>query len=121
MPVLAASARVADVPVYFYGVGTAKARNTVTVRPQVDGRIVGLHFKEGQDIKRGEILAKIDPATYQAQFDQALAKKALDEVQLANAQRDLERYNSFDGAIRRTKNDRYPARAGGPAQRAAQG
>lgn len=60
VPVLAASARVADVPVYFYGVGTAKARNTVTVRPQVDGRILSLHFKEGQDIKRGETLAKID-------------------------------------------------------------
>ncbi|MFZ0851315.1 MAG: efflux RND transporter periplasmic adaptor subunit [Hyphomicrobiaceae bacterium] len=95
VPVLAASARVADVPVYFYGVGTAKARNTVTVRPQVDGRILSLHFKEGQDIKRGETLVKIDPATYQAQLDQALAKKALDEVQLANAQRDLERYNSL--------------------------
>jgi multidrug efflux system membrane fusion protein len=95
VPVLAAPARIADVPVYFYGVGTAKARNTVTVRPQVDGRILSVNFKEGQDVKRGDLLAKIDPATYQAQLDQALAKKALDEVQLANAQRDLERYTSL--------------------------
>jgi multidrug efflux system membrane fusion protein len=95
VPVLVTAARVADVPVYFYGVGTAKARNTVTVRPQVDGRILSLNFKEGQDVKRGNLLAKIDPATYQAQLDQAVAKKALDEVQLANAQRDLERYNSL--------------------------
>jgi membrane fusion protein, multidrug efflux system len=95
VPVLAAAARIADVPVYFYGVGTVRARNTVTVRPQVDGRILGLHFKEGQDVKRGDLLAKIDPATYQAQLDQALAKKALDEVQLANAQRDLERYSNL--------------------------
>jgi len=95
VPVLAVPARIADVPVYFYGVGTAKARNTVTVRPQVDGRILSLNFKEGQDVKRGDVLAKIDPATYQAQLDQAVAKKALDAVQLANAERDLERYNSL--------------------------
>jgi multidrug efflux system membrane fusion protein len=95
VPVLAVPARIADVPVYFYGVGTAKARNLVTVRPQVDGRILSLDFKEGQDVKRGDVLAKIDPATYQAQLDQALAKKALDAVQLANAQRDLERYSSL--------------------------
>ena len=81
------------------GVGTAKARNTVTVRPQVDGRILSLNFKEGQDVKRGDVLAKIDPATYQAQLDQAVAKKALDEVQLANARRDLERYAKLGGNV----------------------
>jgi membrane fusion protein, multidrug efflux system len=99
VPVLAASARVADVPVYFDGVGTARARNMVTVRPQVDGRIVSVNFKEGQDVKRGDVLARIDPASYQAQLDQAIAKKALDEVQLANARRDLERYTKLGGNI----------------------
>ena len=93
VPVIDAPARIADVPVYLNGVGTAKARNTVTVRPQVDGRILSINFKEGQDVKRGDVLAKIDPATYQAQLDQAVAKKALDEAQLANAKRDLERYS----------------------------
>ena len=92
VPVVDAPARVADVPVYLNGVGTAKARNTVTVRAQVDGRIMSLKFKDGQDVKRGDVLALIDPATYQAQLEQAIAKKALDEAQLANAQRDLERY-----------------------------
>ena len=92
VPVFDAAARIADVPVFLSGVGTAKARNTVTVRAQVDGRIVSINFKEGQEVKRGDVLAKIDPATYQAQLDQAIAKKALDEAQLANAQRDLERY-----------------------------
>ena len=99
VPVLAASARVADVPVYFDGVGTARARNMVTVRPQVDGRIISVNFKEGQDVKRGDVLARIDPASYQAQLDQAIAKKALDEVQLANARRDLERYTKLGGNI----------------------
>ena len=99
VPVIDAPARVADVPVHLNGVGTAKARNTVTVRPQVDGRIIAIKFREGQDVKRGDVLALIDPATYQAQLDQALAKKALDEAQLANAQRDLERYTSLGGNV----------------------
>jgi membrane fusion protein, multidrug efflux system len=99
VPVLAAPARIADMPVYLSGVGTAKARNLVTVRPQVDGRILSLNFKEGQDVKRGDVLAKIDPATYQAQLDQAIAKKALDQVQLDNAKRDLERYNTLGGNV----------------------
>ena len=92
VPVVDAPARIADVPVYLNGVGTAKARNTVTVRPQVDGKILSIKFREGQEVKRGDVLALIDPATYQAQLDQAKAKKALDEAQLANAQRDLARY-----------------------------
>jgi multidrug efflux system membrane fusion protein len=92
VPVLAATAEAADVPVYLDGVGTTKALNTVTVRPQVDGKIISINFKEGQDVERGDVLAQIDPATYQAQLDQAVAKKAQDEAQLANARIDLERY-----------------------------
>src|SRR5258708_6976143 len=92
VPIIDAPARIADVPVYLNGVGTTKARNTVTVRSQVDGKILSIKFKEGQDVKRGDVLAIVDPATYQAQLDQAVAKKALDEAQLSNAQRDLDRY-----------------------------
>lgn len=99
VPVTAAPARIADVPIYLDGVGTAKARNTVTVRPQVDGRILSIDFKEGQEVERGDVLAKIDPSTYQAQLDQAAAKKALDEVQLENARKDLERYTQLGGNV----------------------
>jgi membrane fusion protein, multidrug efflux system len=99
VPVAVAQARIADVPLYLEGVGTAKARNMVTVRAQIDGRIMSINFKEGQDVKKGDVLAKIDPATYQAQLDQAVAKKALDQSQLANAQRDLDRYASLTGNI----------------------
>src|SRR6188474_3939944 len=70
VPVIAAAARRADVPVYLDGVGTTKALNTVTVRPQVDGKLISVAFKEGQDVKRGFVLARIDPVTYQAQLDQ---------------------------------------------------
>src|SRR5262245_45497028 len=92
VPILVADARVSDVPVYLDGVGTAKALNTVTVRSQVDGRIIDIYFTEGQDVPKGYVLAKIDPATYQAAFDQTVAKKAQDEAQLANARLDLDRY-----------------------------
>ena len=99
VPVVASEAKLANVPVWLEGVGSAKARNLVTVRPQVDGKILSIHFKEGQDVKEGDLLAKIDPVTYKAQLDQAIAKKALDESQLANARRDLERYNQLSSNV----------------------
>jgi multidrug efflux system membrane fusion protein len=95
VPVIAAAAKHADVPVYIDGVGTTKALNTVTVRPQVDGKLISVLFKEGQEVKRGEVLARIDPTTFQALYDQAVAKKAQDEATLANARIDLERYNNL--------------------------
>jgi multidrug efflux system membrane fusion protein len=92
VPVIATPAKLADVPVYLDGVGTAKALNTVTVRSQVDGKLIKISFTEGQDVDKGYVLAKIDPVTYQAAYDQTVAKKAQDEAQLANARLDLERY-----------------------------
>src|SRR5262245_44530227 len=92
VPVLATAARSQDVPVYLDGVGTARALNTVTVRSQVDGKIIAISFVEGQDVPQGFVLAKIDPTTYQAQYDQAVANKAKDEAQLANARVDFDRY-----------------------------
>src|SRR3954464_3771959 len=91
-PVLVASAKAADVPVYLDAVGNTKALNTVTVRPQVGGQIVKIAFQEGQDVKKGFVLAEIDPRTYQAQLDQAIAKKAQDEATPAKPRIDLERY-----------------------------
>ena len=93
VPTLAAMARTADVPVYLDGVGTIRALNTVTVRPQVDGKLLRINFREGQDVDRGYVLAEIDDTLYKAQYDQAVAKKAQDEAQLENARRDLERYS----------------------------
>ena len=90
--VLAEPARVADVPVILEAVGTAQALNTVTVRSQVDGRLLELAFREGQDVKKGDVLARIDPTIYRAQFDQAVARKAQNEANLANSRLDLERY-----------------------------
>ena len=71
MPVLAAMPQQKDVPVYLDGVGAVKALNTVTVRAQVDGKLIAIKFKEGQDVQEGDVLAVIDPAIYKAQLDQA--------------------------------------------------
>ncbi len=92
VPVLAAAAKKADVPVWFDGVGSSRALNTVTVRAQVDGKLMRVNFREGQDVDRDFVLAEIEATIYQAQYDQAVAKKAMDEAQLANARLDLERY-----------------------------
>lgn len=92
VPVLAIKAERRDMPIDIDSIGTVQAFNTVTVRSEVDGRLIELSFRDGQDVKAGDILAKIDPTIYQAQYDQTLAKKAQDEAILANAQRDLERY-----------------------------
>ncbi|KIZ39525.1 MULTISPECIES: efflux RND transporter periplasmic adaptor subunit [Rhodopseudomonas] len=95
VPVLAATPKVEDVPVYLDGVGAVRALNNVTVRAQVDGKLMSINFKDGQDVKAGDVLAEIDPAIYQAQYDQAVAKKAQDQAQLANAKIDLARYQQL--------------------------
>ncbi len=95
VPVLAAIPRVQDVPVYLDGVGAVRALNTVTVRSQVDGKLVSVNFIEGQDVKKGDVLGEIDPVIYKAQLDQAVAKKAQDEALLANQRLDLIRYQQL--------------------------
>lgn len=99
VPVIGATAKLADVPIYLDGVGTARALNTVTVRPQVEGKLVKIHFREGQSVKKGDLLAEIDPTTYKAALDQAVAKRALTQTQLDNAKRDSERYAKIPGVI----------------------
>jgi multidrug efflux system membrane fusion protein len=95
VPVLAATPRIQDVPVYLEGVGSVRALNNVLVRAQVDGKLILVNFTEGQDVKKGDILGEIDPAIYKAQYDQAVAKKAQDEAQLANMRLDLTRYQQL--------------------------
>ena len=80
VPVVAEKVSTANVPVYLNGVGTVQAFNTATVRTQVSGRLIDVPYTEGQDVKEGDILAKVDPSLYQAAYDQAVAQKAKDEV-----------------------------------------
>ncbi len=95
IPVVVAAAQRRDVPVWLDGLGTVQASATVTVKPQADGNLVEVRFHEGQDVRAGDVLARIDPRTYQAALDQAAAKKAQDQANLANARVDLARYTKL--------------------------
>ncbi len=82
----------ADVPVYLQGLGTVQAYYTVTVTARVDGELQKIAFTEGQSVKKGDLLAQIDPRPNQAAYQQAIAVKAKDAALLENAKRDVERY-----------------------------
>lgn len=84
-----------DVPVYLTGLGTVQALFTVAIHSQVDGKLQDVFFKEGQRVKKGELLAKIDPRLYQAALDQAKARKAMDEATLTAAEKDLARFRTL--------------------------
>jgi multidrug efflux system membrane fusion protein len=91
VPVVPGLVEQKDVPIYLDGLGTVQAFNTVTVRTRVDGQIQRIAFVEGQDVHVGDLLAQIDPAPFQTQLDQNIAKKAQDEAQLTVARLTLER------------------------------
>ena len=82
----------ADVPLYLEGLGTVQAFYTVTVNSRVDGQIEKIAFKEGQEVKQGELLAQIDPRPFAAALGVAVATRDKDRAQLENAHRDMERY-----------------------------
>jgi len=91
IPVSVAEATVRDVPIYYDALGTVQALNTVAIRAQVTGQLVSIDFRQGQEVRQGDVLAKIDPAPLKAVLDQAIAKKSEDEAQLVDAEKDLER------------------------------
>jgi membrane fusion protein, multidrug efflux system len=95
IPVLMAAAGQQDVPIYYGALGTVMALNTVSIRAQVTGQLVSIDFRQGQDVKKGDVLAKIDPAPFKAALDQAVAKKAQDQALLIDAQKDLERFKTL--------------------------
>lgn len=95
IPVVVAAAETRDVPIYLDGLGTVQASALVTVKPMVDGKLIEVLFKEGQDVEAGDVLARIDPRSFQAALDQAVAKKRQDEANLANARIDLARYQKL--------------------------
>jgi len=98
VPVTAGTVAAQDVPVFLNGIGTVQAYNMVAIKSRVDGQIVKIDFKEGQDVKEGEPLLQIDPRPFQAALEQAQANKQKDEAQLVGAQLDLDRYEKLIGS-----------------------
>ena len=96
VPVLTAKAVARDVPITLEGLGTVTAYKTVNVRTQVDGRLKSVVFREGQEVKAGELLAEIDPRPFQILLHQGQAALGRDQAQLHGAQRNLQRYQSLD-------------------------
>ena len=92
VPVIAATVQKQNFPIVLTGIGNVAALNSATVRSMVTEQIISIDFKDGQVVKKGELLAQLDPSTYQAQLDQAEANLARDQAHLQNAQINLSRY-----------------------------
>lgn len=105
VPVSIAPVQKVDFPVYLTGLGTVQGFNTVQVRTRVDGQIDKIAFTEGQMVKQGDLLVEIDPRPFRAVLDQAKAKRAQDEANLANANLDLQRYTKLGEFATRQQTD----------------
>jgi membrane fusion protein, multidrug efflux system len=114
VPVVVATAQKGDLPVYFNGLGTVTAFNTVTVRSRVDGQIVKINFTEGQTVHQGDALVEIDPRPYEVQLEQAEGQLAKDQAQLRDVNVDYERYQLLfkEGVIPKQQVDTQQAQVG---------
>ena len=102
-----------DVPVYLSGLGAVTAFNTANIKSRIDGQIMKVHVREGQNVKQGELLVEIDARPYQAQLDQMQAQLFRDQAQLRDAQLNLERYTALipSGSIAQQQVDTQKALA----------
>jgi multidrug efflux system membrane fusion protein len=114
VPVVVATGQKGDLPVYFNGIGTVTAFNTVTVRSRVDGQIVKVNFTEGQYVHQGDALIEIDPRPYQVMLEQAEGQLAKDQAQLHDVQVDFERYQLLynEGVVPKQQVDTQQAQVG---------
>jgi membrane fusion protein, multidrug efflux system len=112
--VVVATAQRGDLPVYFSGLGTVTAFNTVTIRSRVDGQLISVAFKEGQFVHAGDLLAQIDPRPFQVQLAQALGQLAKDQAQRKDAEANLERFKLLfkEGVIPQQQLDTQAALVG---------
>jgi multidrug efflux system membrane fusion protein len=114
VPVVVATAQRGDLPVYFEGLGTVTAFNTVTVHSRVDGQITKINFREGQFVHQGDALLEIDARPYQVQLEQAEGQLAKDQAQLRDVQVNYERFQLLfkEGVIPKQQLDTQGAQVG---------
>ena len=114
VPVTVTSAALEDMPVYLTGLGSVTAFNTVNVRSRVDGQLIQVNVREGQEVKKGELLAQIDPRPFQVQLQQAQAQQYRDQAQLRDAQLNYQRFKDLlneSGAMSQQQVDTQKAQA----------
>ena len=99
VPVVTAQVQQHDEPIVLSGIGTVQALNMASIQSQVTGVLEEVHFTEGQTVKKGDVLAKIDPRLYEAALKQAQGQLARDTALHAQAQSDLERYQKLGREI----------------------
>jgi multidrug efflux system membrane fusion protein len=114
VPVVVATAQRGDLPVYFNGLGTVTAFNTVTVRSRVDGQLINVSFTEGQFVHEGALLAEIDPRPFQVQLEQAQGQLAKDQAQRTDAEVNYDRFKLLfkEGVIPQQQLDTQAALVG---------
>ena len=114
LPIVAAPATVRDVPIYLEGLGSVIAYNTVTIKSRVDGELLKVNFREGDEVKKGQVLAEIDPRPFEVQLHQAEATLARDQAQLTDAQVNLQRYEKLfqEGVLAQQQVDTQRATVG---------
>lgn len=95
IPVRVAQVHTGRIDLVLNAIGTVTAFNTVTVMSRVAGELQKIYFTDGQKVKQGELLAQIDPRTFQVQLDQAIGQQKQNQAQLQNARRDLQRYQQL--------------------------
>jgi multidrug efflux system membrane fusion protein len=114
VPVSVATAERRDIPYYLTGLGSVTAYYTVSVKSRVDGELMQVNFKEGQNVQKGDLLALIDPRPYQVALDQAQATQFKDQAALRDARLNYERYKQLlqeSGAMSQQQVDTQQATA----------
>jgi multidrug efflux system membrane fusion protein len=114
VPVAVTTAQIGDLPVFFNGLGSVTALNTVTVRTRVDGQLINVAFREGQFVHPGDLLAQIDPRPFQVQLEQAEGQLARDAAQLHDANVNYDRFVVLykEGIIAKQQLDTQQAQVG---------
>jgi multidrug efflux system membrane fusion protein len=114
VPVSVAKAERRDLPIVLTGLGSIEAFNTVTIKSRIDGQLVQVAFKEGQEVKKGDLLAVIDPRPYEVQLSQAQANLFKDQSALKDAQLNLQRFQDLykEGVISRQQLDTQGSQTG---------